>query len=76
MGLTLSMTGQVRDRVDCFKIKWGSVWYRIQNAPQSAVVLWAGLHLRRVCCDCAGASLETGRFEGQVLSSVPGARTL
>ena len=76
MGLTLSMTGQVRDRVDCFKRKWRRMWYGIQNAPQSAVLLWAGLHLRSVCWDCARASLETGRFEGQALSSGPGARTV
>ena len=74
MGLTLSMTGQVRDRVDCFKRKWGRVWYGIQNTPQGAVLLLAGLHLRSVCWDCAGASLETERFEGQALCSGPGVR--
>ena len=53
MGLTLSLTGQVRDRVDCFKRKRGRVWYGIQNAPQSAVLLWAGLRLRSVCVGTA-----------------------
>ena len=52
------------------------MWYGIQNAPQSAVLLWAGLRLRSVCWDCAGASFETGRFEGQALSSGPGARNV
>ena len=29
------------------------VWYGIQNAPQSAVLLWAGLRLRSVCVGTA-----------------------
>ena len=36
--------------------KYMSVWYWTQKAPQSAVLLWAGLRLRSVCWDCAGAS--------------------
>ena len=54
------------------------MWYGIQNAPQSAVLNIVGwlAPAECGCCDCAGASLETGRFEGQALSSGPGARTV
>ena len=63
-GLALSLNGQVQHRLDCFKIKRGRLWYRIQNAPQSSVLLWAGLRLLRMCLDCAWAFLDTRRCEG------------
>ena len=49
--------------------------YRMLPRAQTVVVGWLA-PAECVCWDCAGASLETGRFEGQALSSGPGARTV
>ena len=51
------------------------VWNTECSPERSVVVGWL-VPAECVCWDCAGASLETGRFEGQALSSGPGARTV
>ena len=51
------------------------VWNTEFSPERSVVVGWL-VPVECVCWDCAGASLETGRFEGQALSSGPGARTV
>ena len=71
------MIGQVQDRVDCCKRKRGRVWYgNTECSPERSVVVGWLAPVECVCWDCAGASLETGRFEGQALSSGPGAQTV
>ena len=51
------------------------VW-NTECSPECRVVVGWLAPAECVCWDCAGASLETGRFEGQALSSGPGARTV
>ena len=51
------------------------VWNTECSPVRNVVVGWLA-PAECVCWDCAGASLETGRFEGQALSSGPGARTV
>ena len=51
------------------------VWNTECSPERSVVVGWLA-PAECGCWDCAGASLETGRFEGQALSSGPGARTV
>ena len=52
----------------------GVVWNTECSPERSVVVGWLA-PAECMCWDCAGASLETGSFEGQALSSGPGART-
>ena len=50
------------------------VWNTECSPERSVVVGWLA-PAECMCWDCAGASLETGSFEGQALFSGPGART-
>ena len=52
-----------------------SVVWNTECSPERSVVVGWLAPAECMCWDCAGASLETGSFEGQALSSGPGART-